>query len=29
MSTTDILLVIGLFMALVAIVLMTEWRDDD
>jgi len=29
MSTTDILLVIGLFMALVAIVIMAEWKDDD
>ena len=29
MDTIDILLIIGLTMALVAIVVMTEWKDDD
>jgi hypothetical protein len=29
MDTTDILLVIGLVSALAAIVIMTEWKDDD
>jgi hypothetical protein len=29
MDTIDILLIVGLTMALVAIVVMTEWKDDD
>jgi hypothetical protein len=29
MDTIDILLIIGLTMALVAIVVMTEWKNDD
>jgi len=29
MDTIDILLIVGLTMALVALVVMTEWKDDD
>ena len=29
MDTIDILLIVGLTVALVAIVVMTEWKDDD
>ena len=29
MDTTDMLLIAGLLLALVAIVVMTEWKDDD
>ena len=29
MDKTDILLIIGLVVSLVAIVMMTEWKDDD
>ena len=29
MDTSDMLLIAGLLLALVAIVVMTEWKDDD
>jgi hypothetical protein len=29
MDTIDILLIVGLTLALAAIVIMTEWKDDD